>query len=240
MISRLFGPTAGISIVIMAAAGLVTPVAFATGPEYTYVGISYEWTDVKYGVNPKVEDSFNNGTLEGENIDFSLGVLSWLHVQGQAFGYLSGTCNGCNTNPSGRQSDADMKGYKIGIGANLGLDLIGLSENVDLVLRGNYIDTELSNLSVGSPSTISDNGWSTEVMIRGQISERAEVHVGYEYHRLSDVSNRDMTIGMNYRVFDKLALLGRAIVLDSETGFELGLRWYFGDRVFSGRDSIVR
>ncbi len=240
MISRRFGPTTSISIAAMAMASLVTSAALADGPEYTYIGVSYEWTDVKYAVNPKSEDRYNNGTIEGENIDFSLGVLSWLHVQGQAFGYLNGTCVGCNSDSSGGQFDADMQGYKIGVGTNLGLDLIGLSENVDFVLRGNYIDTELSKLNAGSASTISDSGWSVETLIRGQISDRAEVHVGFEYQELNDVSNRDLTIGLNYRVFDKLAIMGRAIVLDSETGMELGLRWYFGDRIFAGRDSIVR
>jgi len=239
MISRLFGLT---TIAAMAVTASLASVALADGPvpEYTYVGISYEWTDVKYGVNPSGDERFNKGTFKGENLEFSLGVLSWLHIQGQAFGYLDGTCDGCNTDQSGNKFNADMQGYKVGVGVNLGADRIGMSEKVDFVLRGNYIDTELSKLNGVSPSTVKDDGWSAEAIIRGQVSERTEVHVGYEYQRLSDIRNRDLTIGMNFRVYKGLALLGRAIVFDNETGFELGLRWYFGDRAFGGRDSIVR
>ncbi len=238
MISRLFRPTTSIVIAALVVANLITSVAQAQGPEYTYIGISYEWTDIKYGVSPKGDARYNNGTLEGENIDLSIGILSWLHVKGQAFGYLNGTCKSCNTNDSGGQFDADMEAFKIGIGVNLGMDLIGGTDKVDLVLRGNYIDTTIKNLNIGSVSSVSDDGWSAEAIIRGQVSDRADVHVGYEYHRLSDIRNRDMTVGIKYRVFDGLSLMGRAIVFDNETGFELGLRWQFGNQLF-GADSIV-
>jgi len=238
MISRLFGPTTSIVITALVVANLITSVAQAQGPEYTYIGISYEWTDIKYGVSPKGDARYNNGTLEGENIDLSIGILSWLHVQGQMFGYLNGTCKGCNTDNSGGQFDADMEAFKIGIGVNLGMDLIGGSDKVDLVLRGNYIDTTISNLNNASPSSVSDDGWSAEAQIRGQVSERADVFIGYEYQRLSDIKNRDMTIGVNYRFYKGLSVLGRAIVFDNETGFELGIRWQFGNQLFGG-DSIV-
>ena len=240
MISRFFGPTTSLVIVALAVSNLITSVTQAAGPVYTYVGISYEWTDIKYGVSPKDDVRYNNGTLEGENIDLSIGILSWLHVKGQAFGYLSGTCKNRNTDSSGGQFDADMEGYKVGIGVNLGMDLIGGSDTVDLVLRGNYIDTTIKNLNTSSPSSASDDGWSAEAIIRGQVSDRADVHIGYEYHHLSDIRNRDITLGVNYRVYKGLSVLGRAIVFDDETGFELGLRWQFGDLLFSGRDSIVQ
>lgn len=240
MISRVFGPTTGMTVVALAVSSLFTSVADADGPEYTYIGISYEWTDVKYGVNPKVDDRFNNGDLEGENIEFSLGLLSWLHVQGQAFGYANGTCNNCNTNLDGSTFDADMEGFKVGAGVNLGLDLIGLSENADLVIRGNFIDAELSGLNINSPSTLSEDGWSAEAEIRGQISDRADVQIGFEYHDVGPVKNRDVTIGLNYRVLEGFSVLVRGIIFDSETGFELGVRWQFGDLLFGGRDSMVR
>ncbi|MAF84299.1 MAG: hypothetical protein CL797_09370 [Chromatiales bacterium] len=217
---------------------LVAPVVQANGPEYTYIGISYEWTDVKYGLNPKVDDAFNNGSLEGENIDFSLGLLSWLHINGQAFGFADGKCVNCNTELDGSSSDADVEAIKVGIGVNFSLDKIGLSENADFVIRGNYVDTELSNLNRTSPSTISDNGWSAEGLIRGQISDRADVHVGFEFYDLGSVKNRDVTIGLNYRVWEGISVLARGIIFDSETGFELGLRWQFGNLLFNDRDSI--
>jgi len=242
MILRLFGPTLGTAIAAMAVFALFTSVAHAEGPEYTYIGISYEWTDVKYGVNPQVDDRFNNGTIEGENLDVSLGILSWLHVQGQAFGYFNGKCDNCSTNQAtGKNFDADMEGYKLGMGVNLGWDMVGLSDKIDLVLRGNYINTKLKKLSTGSPSSVSDEGWSAEAMIRGQISDRADAWVGYEYFRLNDTNNRnrDVKIGLNYRVYNGLSVLARGIIFDNETGFELGLRWQFGDFAM-GRDSIVR
>jgi len=240
MISRLFGPTTGITLVALMVSILVSTAACAGGPEYTYIGVSYEWTDVKYGINPKDDDRFNNGTLEGENIDISLGILSWLHIHGQAFGYLDGTCNNCNSELNGSTSDADMEGYKVGLGVNVGLDKIGLSENVDVVVRGNYIDTKLSNLNINSPSSISETGWSAEGMIRGQISDRADVHVGYEYHDVGNIKNRDVTIGLNYRVYEGISILARGIIFNNETGFELGARWQFGNLLFGDRDSIVR
>ena len=240
MILRLFGPTLVTAIATMAVTALFASAAHAAGPEYTYIGISYEWTEVKYGVNPAIDDRFNNGTIEGENIDISLGILSWLHVQGQAFGYLDGICKNCSTDVvAGETFDSDMQGYKVGVGVNLGWDLIGLSEKIDLVLRGNYIDTEIKDLGTGSPSSVDDNGWSVEAQIRGQISENADAFVGYEYHELSDVDNRDLTLGLNYRVFYGLSVMTRAIIFDTETGFELGLRWQFGDLAF-GRDSIFQ
>lgn len=239
MISRLFGLATGMIGTAVAVAVLTPSYARADGPSYTYIGVSYEWTDVKYGVNPKIDDRYNNGTLEGENIDFSVGILNWLHLTGQAFGYMDGTCKGCNIDPAENTFDADMEGFKVGIGLNLGFDLIGLSENVDLVIRGNFIDTELSNLNITSPTSVTDDGFSVEGIVRGQISDQADVHIGYEYHNMSNIRNRDVTIGMNYRVFDGLSVMARGIIFDSETGFELGLRWQFGDVLFGG-DSLVK
>lgn len=238
MISRFLGPTAGMALAALAVSIPVTSVARADGPGYTYVGISYEWTDVKYGVNPKSDARYNNGKIEGENIDLSIGILPWLHVRGQAFGYADGTCNNCNTGPSNSTFDADIEGYKVGLGVNLGLDLIGLSENVDLVVRGNFIDVELSKLNIAT-ATVSDDGWSGEIMFRGKISDRADVQIGYEYQDVGDVKNRDVTVGLNYRVFDGLSLLARGLMFDSETGLELGIRWQFGDLLFGGNDSII-
>ena len=225
MISRLFEPTTGIAIAVMAISILATSPTQAEGPGpgYSYAGISYERTDVKYGLNPNVDDRYNSGSLEGENIDISLGLLEWLHVQGQAFGYLSGTCNNCNPDSSGNFFDADVQGYKFGVGFNP-----AISERADFVVRLNYVDTEVSNLNNASPSRISDNGWSIETLINGQISEQAAVFVGYEYTELSDVSKGNITVGIDYRVFRGLAILGRGIIFDSQTGFEVGLRWYFG------------
>jgi hypothetical protein len=103
-------------------------------------------------------------------------------------------------------------------------------------VRGNFIDTELSNLNIAS-ATISDDGWSGEIMFRGSVSDRADVQIGYEYQDVGNVKNRDVTVGLNYKVFDGLSILARGLMFDSETGLELGLRWQFGD-LMMGRDSI--
>jgi len=228
MISRLFGPTTGIAVLAMLVSSLVTSIAYADGPEYSYIGISYEWTDVKNGMNVKVDDRYNQGDLTGENFELSIGILDWLHATGEAFGYMDGTCSNCNTNADGSTSDADIESIKAGLGINLGLDMIGLSENADFVLRGNYIYAEVSNLNATSPSNVSDDGWSIETMIWGRISDRADVFVGYEYERMSHVRNRSATIGLNYIMFGSVSAFTRGIIFDSETGFELGVRWQFG------------
>jgi hypothetical protein len=239
---RLFASTKGWSVVALMLSILVSSAVQANGPEYTYASISYEWTDVKYGLNPKVDDRFNNGDIAGENFDISVGILPWLHLKGQAFGYANGKCNNCKTDLGGGTSDSDIEGFKVGVGINLGLDLIGLSEDVDLVIRGNWVDTELSTLNIASPDSISEDGWSAEAAIRGRISDRADVHVGYEYYDLgsdpNDVTNRNVTIGLNYQVWDGISVLVNGIIFDSETGFELGLRWHFGSLLLDGRDSI--
>jgi hypothetical protein len=240
MISRLFGPTTGIAILAMLVSSLVTSTAYADGPEYTYIGISYQWTDVKYATNPNVDERYNNGTLEGENIDFSLGILPWLHVAGQAFGYLDGTCKNCNTNVDGSFYDADIKAYKAGIGVNLGLDMIGLNADTDFIIRANYINTKMKTLNVTSPTSIDDNGYSIEGMINSQISDRADVFVGYEYYDMDKTSNSDVTIGLNYRVWKGLSVFSRGIIFDSESGFELGARGFFGGLIFNDRDSIFK
>jgi len=228
MISRLFGTTTGIAVLAMLVSSLVTSVAYADGPEYSYIGISYEWTDVKNGMNANVDERYNSGDFTGENIELSIGILDWLHVTGEAFGYLDGSCNNCNTNVDGSFSDADVESIKAGVGINLGLDKIGLSENADFVLRGNYIYAEVSDLNITSPSDVSDDGWSVEAMIWGRISDRADVFVGYEYERMDEVRNRSATIGLNYIMFGSVSAFTRGIIFDSETGFELGLRWQFG------------
>ena len=234
MISRYLGPRTGLAITAVMAAALFSAAAWADGPGYTYIGASYEWTDVKYGVNPGVDPDFNFGTLEGVNVDASLGILNWMHIAGQAF---SGDCLNCGTDENGGQFDQDFTGYKIGLGFNLSLDLIGLNEDTDVVLRGNFIDVDMDSQTQGS---ITDDGWSGEALVRSQISDRAEVLVGYEYQDIGQISNSDVLVGLGYQVGAGVTLTASAIVFDNDTGFDLGIRWYFGKLMFGDRDSIVR
>lgn len=234
MISRYLGPRTGSAIAAIVAAALFSAAAWADGPGYTYIGASYEWTDVKYGVNPGVDPNFNFGKFEGANIEASLGILNFMHVAAEAF---SGDCLNCGTDESGGTFDQDFTGYKVGLGFNVGLDLIGLDENTDVVLRGNFIDVDMDSQTQGS---IKDDGWSGEGLVRSQISDRAEVLVGYEYQDVGPISNSDVVVGLAYQVGAGVTLTANAIVFDNDTGFDLGIRWYFGKLIFGDRDSIVR
>ena len=239
MTSRFLGARQCLAIAVLAASTLASaPVrAEGPGPDYTYLGASYEWTDVKYGVNPSVDDRYNNGSIEGYNIDASLGVLGWLHVLGQ---YFDGECIPCGTDSNGDVFDQDFEGYQLGLGVNIGFDTVGWNDRTDLVLRGYYVDVEQSNLNPDSQPTVSGDGWAAEGLIRSQLTPRAEFEVGYAYQDVGNVKNSDVTIGLNYRVGWGFALLAKGIIFDNDTGFELGVRWYFGDMLFGGRDSIVR
>lgn len=234
MNSRYLGPGIALAITAVMATALFPAAAWADGPGYTYVGASYEWTDVKYGVNPGVDENFNYGKFEGANIDASLGILGFMHMNAQVF---SGDCLGCGTDSNGAEFDQDFTAFKIGLGFNLGLDLIGLDENTDVIFRGNYIDVDMDSQTQGS---ITDDGWSAEGVIRSQISEKAEVLVGYEYQDVGTVKNRDLKVGVAYNFWGGITLTGDAIVFDDDTGFSLGVRWYFGRLIFGDRDSIVR
>lgn len=246
MMSRYFGAGQGLAIAVLTASVMVSTAARAEGegPSYTYLGASYEWTDVKYGLNPNVDERFNNGTIQGLNIEGSLGLLPWLHVAGE---YFDGDCDNCATDINLNPIDQDLSGFKVGLGLNLSFDLIGLNNRTDLVLRGNFINIdELGPTTPGSTQTaLSGDGWSAEAMIRSQISPRAEFRVGYEFQQydytgVSNVKNADVTIGLTYRVGWGVALTASGIIFDDDSGFDLGVRWHFGDLVFNGRDSIVR
>lgn len=250
MISRFLGATKGLSLAALAATVFNPSIVWADGPSYTYIGASYEWTDVKYAVKPGADPNFNNSTIEGVNIDASLGILSWLHVNGQ---YISGDCKGCTsviTNDQLSNVDTDFEAYKLGLGVNLGFDMIGLNKDTDFVLRANYIDVLELKTPVPGVTKLKGNGWSIQAAIRSQISDRAEVYIGYEYTDLdvdANVSNlsppsindQSLLIGLAYRLGWDIAITADAIVFDDDTGFALGVRWYFAD-LFFGRDSIVR
>ncbi len=239
MTLRFLGARPGLALAVMAASVFASMAARAEGPgpDYTYLGVSYEWTDVKFGVNPSADERYNNGTMEGYNIDASLGILGWFHVLGQ---YFDGDCTNCGTDLNGELFDQDFEGYKIGAGISIGFDTVGWNDRTDLVLRGYYVDVEQSNLNPDSPPSLSGDGWEAQGVIRSQISPRAEFEVGYAYQDVGTVKNSDVIIGLNYRIGWGFAALAKGIIFDDDTGFELGVRWYFGDLIFGGRDSIVR
>jgi len=239
MILRFLGAKQGLAVAALTASALASTAVRADGPgpAYTYLGASYEWTDVKYGVNPSGDERYNNGTMEGYNIDAALGITPYFHILGQ---YFDGDCTPCGTNSNGSPYDQGFKGYEVGAGFAIGFDKIGWNDRTDLVLRGYYVDVEQSNLNPGSPPTLSGDGWEGKIMILSQISPRAEFEVGYAYQDVGTVKNSDVLIGLNYRVGAGFALLAKGIIFDDDTGFQLGVRWYFGDLIFGDRDTIVR
>lgn len=208
----------------------------ADPPRYSFIGASYEWTDVKYGVGTQ-NALLNSGRFEGVNFDASLGIVSFAHVAGQ---YFDGDCKNCldlqRLDPSNPPSEADLdfSGYKLGVGFNPTLPFIG-NNNTDLVLLINYVDVELK----GPGSNIATDGYSIKGTLRAQVSQRAEVWAGYEYFDLDDTSG-DVVLGFGYEFAAGLAFLARGILFNNEAGVDLGLRWYFGNTLFGDRDSVVR
>jgi hypothetical protein len=236
MNSRYLGAGKGLFRAILVSLALFSTAGWADGPGYTYFGATYEWTDVKYGVNPNADPDYNHGGIEGVNIDLSIGLLSWFHITGQ---YFTGDCTGCTTtiqNDQPTNVDLDFDGYKLGIGFNINLNK---KETTDFVIRGSYLDVDLKS---PVPGGATGDGYSIEGLIRSQISEKADVMVGYEYQQIdqtgsSTLKNRNMLVGIGYRVWKGLSLNGNAIIFDNDTGFDLGIRWYFGG--LWGRDSVI-
>ena len=109
MISRYLGAIKGIVRMALTATLLLSGAVWADGPGYTYIGASYEWTDVKYAVEPNNDPIYNFGSIEGVNLDASFGILGWLHFTGQ---YFDGDCTNCSDMPQG--DDLDFSGFKLG------------------------------------------------------------------------------------------------------------------------------
>jgi hypothetical protein len=222
MISRFVAMKSFIALVL--ASLLLPAAAWADGPRYTYVGASYEWTDSKFGVDPSDDANFNDGSIAGVSIEGSLGILSWLHIAGE---YFTGDCVDCASTGAGGTSDVDFDGYQAGIGFNY-----AINDKVDIILRGYYVDVDLSDI-IG-------DGWASEVEFRSQFSDRVELQAGFAYQDLDTVQNSDFNVGLLYQVWDGVSLTARGTVAASDVGFDLGVRWYFGDLLFGDRDSIVR
>ncbi|RMF96583.1 MAG: hypothetical protein D6727_07800 [Gammaproteobacteria bacterium] len=224
-------PTCGAGILLLVA--LLQPLPLrAESPRYSYLGASYEWTDVKFGVGTN-NDVLNHGKFEGPNIEGAVGLTGFLHAAGQ---YFDGDCRNClgftRSNGEFVQEDLDFSGFKLGIGANPDLPFIGKG-NTDLLLRVSYVDTELK----GSFGKLSSNGWSGEAKLRAQLSDRAEIVTGVEYFDL-DETTTTIVLGLGYEIAGGLTLRARGVLFNNETGLDVGLRWYFGDRLFGGRDSV--
>lgn len=241
MASRLLGTSAAQAVLALVGLALGSAAIAADEPavktpRYSYIAFNYESTETKEGVDPSDDINFNNGDFTLFTVQGSLGITDWFHLHGE---YFDGDCNSCEsvtfeTDPgpppitATNISNRDFDGYKIGGGINYALGRIGL-EQTDIILRLHYLDVSLDN--------VDEDGYSFDTLLRSQISDRAEVWAGTEYQDLDDIENIDIVIGVGYELWNGLTLTGSGIIFNNESGFDIGLRWYFGERLL-GRDSL--
>lgn len=242
MALRLLGTSAAQAVLALVGLALGTAAiaadkpAVAT-PRYSYIAFNFESTETKEGVDPSDDIDFNNGDFSLFTAQGSLGITDWFHLHGE---YFDGNCNRCEVNTFETDpgpppvtvtstSDRDFHGYKIGGGINYALGFIGLDE-ADIILRVHYLDVSLDG-------TDDEDGYSFDTLLRAQVSDRAEVWVGTEYQDLDVIKNMDVVIGLGYDLWKGLTLTGSGIIFNNESGFDIGLRWYFGDQLM-GRDSL--
>lgn len=218
-----------VRLLTVAALPLVTggwfTTASAEGPQYTYFDAGYQWVDTNNAVR------MDGGQHEGIKLNASLGLAEFgavgLHLFGNYFdGDFSGASDGCG--------NRDSKSYTAGLGAHY-----KLLENTHLVANVGYVDVDfdVANDSCAKTS-VSDDGYEVEGLIRSMLSKQIEVQVGYRYTELkdSDIDNRDAIIGLGYQVNDQIALRVLGIVFDDDTGIELGVRYNFASLL--GRDYL--
>ena len=239
MASRFKGT--GTAVAVLGMFGLALPVAglAAETPRYTNFGITYEETDIKLGVDPSDSEAFNDGDFYLWNIQAGLGITDWAHV---AATYFTGDCNNCGTvsvDPR-NVTDRDLEGYTIGAGVNPTLGIIGL-DAAQLMVRASYVDLELDNPIPGG-SDLDGDGLRLETHLRFQINEAADIWAGTDYQKLdqnsgSDLENMDVVIGLNYEVWNGVALTASGNIFNNASGFDVGVRWFFGDQLLDG-DSL--
>ena len=207
--------------------------AEAESPRYSFIAFNYEETEIKEGVDPSDDINFNFGDFKLVTIQGGIGITDWFHLNGE---YWTGDCSECESvvipgsDPERTNiSDTDFEGFKIGGGINYALDRIGLPQ-ADLILRAHYIEVDLDGVD-------DEDGYTFDTLLRAQVSEKAEIWVGTEYQDLDEVENIDVVIGLGYEFWKGLTLTGSGIVFNNASGFDIGLRWYFGDALLDG-DSL--
>ncbi len=198
---------------LIAAAPLSTAVA-AESPRYTWLGAGYQWTDVNYAIKQE------GGEHDGIRLDGSLGLMEigpfGLHLVAD---YFDGDFTGIEG------PDQDSSSWSLGLGGSY-----RLRENMDVVLRARYVETELDN--------VDDDGYSIEAFVLSQISDNLDFEAGFRYSDLddSDISNNDVFLGLGYALNDWLSFRARGVIFDDDTGFEIGFRAHFAG--FLGKDHL--
>ncbi len=208
------------------------------GPDYTYIGVGYEWTDIRYALGNATSSH------EGFFVEGSLGITDWLHVYGEFFDGDFDS-DDPNTEDDFQPSAGDSTGFHVGLGVSY-----SYTPNWDVMLRVAYVDSEIEDLAITQfppPGLgvidIEADGYQVEALVRGKISDRTELNMGYTYTdtsleqsggslALDDSVNRDWTIGMAFEAASFLTLTASAQIFDSDTGFALGVRSSFGNSIF--------
>lgn len=196
------------------------------GPSYTYLGLGYEWTDVKYAVRA------DGAAHSGYKLEASVGLTRWLHVYGE---YFDGDFDDYSLASGDAFTGIDSTAFHVGVGF-----AYPITPAWDAVLRVAYVDSELSGALAPTGGglvtglVLDDDGYQFEGLVRGIISERAEVNFGFSYTEFdsSDISNSDVTVALLYGLTDTVQLKARGIIFDNDTGLELGVRVTFGDSLF--------
>ena len=195
-------------------ASMLPAPSWAQSPKYIYVGGGGQWTDVRCAVKPAVD---GDGRLEGGYFDASLGLARI----GRISTHITGDYFGGETSGSKRETQC----FRIGGGAGF-----APIERLEIVGRVYYVDVEMDASTTASK--LNETGYNVEGMLRYMASEKAEVTLSYDYTELDTIDNKDLQIGLNYNFTDMIAGTARGIVFDKDTGFSLGIRFYFGDTLF--------
>lgn len=221
--------TRQVRLLTVAALPLVTAgwmaTAQAEGPQYTYFDAGYRWMDTNKAVR------LPSGQHEGIKLNGSLGLAEFgavgVHLYGEYFdGDYVGSADGCG--------DRDSQSFVAGLGGHY-----RVTPATHLVANVGYVDVDFDVVdgSCGKTS-VSDDGYEIEGLIRSALSRQVEIEAGYRYTRLSDsdIDNRDAIIGLGYLVNDQLSLRVRGVVFDDDTGIELSVRFNFSSLL--GRDYL--
>lgn len=104
------------------------------------------------------------------------------------------------------------------------------------MVRASYVDLTLDN-PVSGGKDLDGDGYQVETQLRAQLNEAADIYLGTAYQDLDDVENMDIIIGMNYEIWEGVALTASGNIFNNASGFDIGVRWFFGDRLFDG-DSL--
>ncbi len=207
------------------------------GPRYSYFDAGYQWVDSNYGV--KIE----GGQHEGIKLNGSVGLAEFdrfgIHLFGEFFdGDFSGVRTTCDDGEGGSSAftgDRDSQSIAGGLGGSY-----AIAEATDVVVRLAYVDITEFETPNNFCQLVSgdDTGYFGEVMVRSEMSENVQLEAGFRYSDLDDsnVSDNEVLLGLGYHVTDYLTVRALGIVFDDDTGFELGVRLYFGN--FLGRDSL--